>query len=269
MTNTTAGVTAHYGSAGLAERILVAAAEAGVTSLSPETLAPVDEFHTGGIGSTRQLAEFAGLKAGESVLDIGCGIGGPSRLLAAEFGCTVTGIDLTPEFIEAANVLTERCGLSKQVTFDTGNALDLPYRDGTFDVAWTQHVVMNIQDRAKFYSEAARVLKPGGRLVFFDLLLADRTRDLEYPLPWARTADISFLYTPEETRTFLADAGLREEAWVDVTDQAVHALRQQGAPAGPFSLQLVMGEDMGERVQNVGRQVADGRIRIVRALFRK
>ena len=268
MAEVTAGVVAHYGSADLAEKILTAAAENGVTELTPASLAPVDEFHVGGIASTRQLAEFAGLKPGESVLDLGCGIGGPSRVLANEFGCKVTGIDLTPEFIEAARALTERCGLSGSVQFDTGNALDLPYSDGTFDVAWTQHVVMNIEDRATFYREAARVLKPRGRLVFFDALLADRERELEFPLPWARTPDISFLYTPEETKGFLAGAGLKEEAWLDVTEQAAQAMPGQAAP-GPFSLQLVIGEDMPARVGNVMRQVGEGRIRIVRGLYRK
>jgi len=268
MATESSGVSAHYGSANLAERILAAAVEAGITTLTPAALAPVDEFHTGGLPATRALAEFAGLKPGERVIDLGCGIGGPSRVLASEFGCDVTGIDLTPEFVEAAQVLTERCGLAAKARFDVGDALALPYGDATFDAAWTQHVVMNINDRATFYAEAARVLKPGGRLVFFDLLLGDRSRELEYPLPWARTAEISFLYTADETRGFLSGAGLTEEAWLDVTESAVQALRQQAAP-GAFSLQLVMGEDMTDRIVNVGRQISDGRIRIVRGLFRK
>jgi 2-polyprenyl-3-methyl-5-hydroxy-6-metoxy-1,4-benzoquinol methylase len=114
----TDSVVAHYGGANLAERILVAAAEAGVAEITPASLAPVDEFHSGGLTATRELAKFAGMKPGESVIDLGCGIGGPSRVLASEFGCDVTGIDLTPEFIEAAQVLTERCGLSGQLRFD-------------------------------------------------------------------------------------------------------------------------------------------------------
>lgn len=263
-----AGVAAHYGSVNLGARILEAARAAGVTTITPEALAPVDEFHTGGIGATRALAEFASLKAQESVVDLGCGIGGPSRVLAGEFGCRVTGIDLSPEFITAARELTAACGLSAQAHFEVGDALTLPFADATFDVAWTQHVVMNIRDRQQMYNEAARVLKPGGRLAFFDLVLGDERRDLDFPQPWARTADISFLYTAAETRQFLAAAGLTEVGWVDTTEAAVQSLRQQAVP-GPLSLQLLMGADMPERVANAGRCIADGRIRVARGLFRK
>lgn len=264
----TDSVVAHYGGANLVERILVAAAEAGVTEITPASLAPVDEFHSGGLPATRELAKFAGMKPGESVIDLGCGIGGPSRVLASEFGCDVTGIDLTPEFIEAAQVLTERCGLSGQLRFETGDATELPYKDGSFDVAWTQHVVMNIRERQKFYNEAARVLKAGGRLVFFDLLRGDESRPLEYPLPWARTADISFLHNETDTKAFIEKAGLVEDTWMDMTAQGAQALRQQVAP-GAFSLGLVLGEDFAERIQNVGRAISDGRLRLIRGLYRK
>lgn len=264
------GVVAHYGGANLAQQILNAAEAAGVTSITPQTLAPVDEFHTGGLPATRELAKFAGLKSGDNVVDLGSGIGGPSRLLASEFGCDVTGIDLTPEFVEAAKTLTERCGLSSKVRFQTANALDLPFGDHTFDVAWTQHVVMNIKDRERFYAEAARVLKPGGKFVFFDLLLGDKG-PLEYPLPWARTPDISFLYNAADTRRFITGAGLVEETWFELEQAAAPMLQQQAAMATPgvFSLALVMGDDMGLRVGNVARAVADGRITVVRGLFRK
>ncbi len=268
MANEAQGVAAHYGAANLAERILVTAAETGITEISPATLAPVDEFHTGGINSTRDLAKLAELQPGNSVIDLGCGIGGPARVLASEFGCDVTGVDLTPEFIEAAQQLTERCGLSQQARFETCDATALPFQDGSFDVAWTQHVVMNVSDRQAFYNEAARVLKPGGRFVFLDALRGDESRELDYPMPWARTPDISFVRNEADTRGFLAGAGLEEESWSDLTSQAVQAVQTAVAP-GPFSLALVMGEDMRERVGHAGRAMGDGRIRIIRGLYRK
>lgn len=265
MTEIAQGVVSHYGASNLAQRIFAAAGAAGIDDFTPTTLAPVDEFHTGGIIASRQLAEFAGLKPGERVIDLGSGIGGPSRLLAAEFGCDVTGVDLTPEFVDAARALTEKCGLSANCRFEAGDATALPFPDASFDAAWTQHVVMNIKDRQGFYNEAFRVLKPGGRLAFFDLLAGDEKKPLDFPLPWARTPDISFVHTSAETRSFLAKAGLEEVAWQDVP------FPQAPPPAnvGGFGIGLVMGEDFGLRIQNISRCIQDGRVIIVRALFRK
>lgn len=265
MTQISEGVVTHYGASNLAERILHAAGAAGIDTFSPTTLSPVDEFHTGGAMATRQLAEFAGLKPGERVVDLGSGIGGPSRLVAAEFGCDVTGVDLTPEFVDAARILTEKCGLSASCRFEAGDATALPFADASFDVAWTQHVVMNIKDRQAFYNEAFRVLKPGGRLTFFDLLLGDEEKELDFPLPWARTPDISFLHTTARTREFVTSAGFEEAAWQQVPfGQAPPPTIVAG-----FGLGLIMGDDMGERIQNISRCIQDGRVIIVRGLFRK
>lgn len=261
-------VVAHYGGDDLADRLLRAAQAAGIATISPESLAPVDQFHAGGLASTRALALFAGLKAGETVLDIGCGLGGPARVLAAEFGCRVTGLDVSPDLVAAARILTERCGLTGRATFEAGDALALPFASGAFDIVWTQHVVMNIRNRQQFIDEAARVLRPGGRLVFFDTLLGANRAPLDYPLPWARTPDISFLHDEADTRAFLTRAGLAEERWEDVTGQMAEELRRQAAP-GPFSLSIMLGDDMPQRVTNVGRAISDGRFRLVRGLFVK
>ncbi len=266
MTEVTAGVVSHYTAAtNLADIILSAASKAGITSFTPETLAPVDEFHTGGIVSSRELAMLAALKAGERVLDLGCGIGGPSRLLAAEFGCDVTGVDLTPEFVAAARALTEQCGLSERCRFQVGDATALPFESDSFDAAWTQHVVMNIEDRQSFYNEAFRVLKPGGRLAFFDLLLGDEKKPLDFPLPWAQTPQISFLHTSAETREFLRKAGFTESSW-----EQVSIAQAPPPPMTPgFGLQLVIGADLPQRIGNVMKCIMDGRVIIVRGVYHK
>jgi ubiquinone/menaquinone biosynthesis C-methylase UbiE len=100
-----------------------------------------------------------------SRLELGCGLGGSSRYLAAECSCRVAAIDLTPNFVEAARVLTARCGLSERIEFQQANALALPFEDGTFDHVWSYAVTMNmnIADKEGLGREVARLLKPGGR----------------------------------------------------------------------------------------------------------
>src|SRR5262249_2172501 len=132
MSDTTDLVRAHYNGPGLTDRIKAALAPIASEDqpLTVAQLAMLDQFHTRGILATAELAGATGLKSGDSVLDLGCGIGGPARYLAATFGCTVTGVDLSPSFIDAANYLTARCGLSDRVTFQVGDALHLPFEDG-------------------------------------------------------------------------------------------------------------------------------------------
>lgn len=268
MTEPTA-VAEHYSGPQLAERILEAAKAAGIENISPQALGPADEFHTGGLPATRDLAKFAGIEPGMKVLDVGSGLGGPARALASEFGCDVTGIDLTGEFVRSARVLTEACGLAGSVRFEEGNALSMPFADGTFDLAWSQHVVMNIEDRQQLYREVARVLRPGGRFAFFDILEGDG-RPIDFPVPWANGPDISFLYTPERTKALLAEAGFIERAWDDPTEFYLGMIANQAAAqGGPLSLRIVMGDDMPAKMLRVREAVADGRLVYARALFEK
>ena len=192
MSTTTDLVRAHYDGPGLSDRIKSALAAVAPEDrpLTVAQLATLDQFHTRGILATAELASAAVLKSGDAVLDLGCGVGGPARYLAATFGCTVAGVDLSPSFIEAATYLTRRCGLDGQVAFRVGDALDLPFDDGAFDVVFLQHVAMNIANRPALYAEVRRVLKPGGRFAIYDLVLAGG--DVVYPAPWARDASASF-----------------------------------------------------------------------------
>ena len=153
MTDTITRVREHYNATGLTDRI-----QSALATITPENqeltiaqLAPLDQFHTRGILATGELAAAAGLDPSSRVLDLGCGIGGPARYLAANFGCKVTGVDLSPGFIDAATYLTARCGLSDRVMFQVGDALNLPFEDAGFDAVFLQHVAMNVADRNDLY----------------------------------------------------------------------------------------------------------------------
>src|SRR5215813_3523454 len=200
-----------YGQAELGAKILTALREAGkdLETLTRDDLASFDEQHGGGREATRELARLTGLRAGMYVLDVGSGLGGPARTLAAEFGCQVVGIDLTEAFCEVATMLTAQVGLTHKVKFEHGGALKMPFEDATFDVVWTQFAGMNIQDKGSLYAEIRRVLKPGGRLALHEVMAGAR-RDLHFPVLWANDPILSFLRPPEQIQELLADNGFHK-----------------------------------------------------------
>ncbi|MCX6048162.1 MAG: class I SAM-dependent methyltransferase [Chloroflexi bacterium] len=183
-------VANHYERGDVGARILAALAAAGkpVDALTPDDLAPVDQFHIRGPLATRELLHLAELTEGSTVLDVGGGLGGPARVLASELGCHVTVLDLAEAFCQAGELLTARTGLQAFVTFRQGNALDLPFPDESFDAVWTQHSSMNIEDKQQLYREMARVLRPGGKLAFNEIL-AGAGQPLHFPVPWASHAN--------------------------------------------------------------------------------
>src|ERR1700716_3470241 len=269
MTDVLDGVGDQYRAARLIEWVndeLTALRPAG-PRLTPEQLGVLDQFHTRGLAATAQLAKLVGITADMSVLDVGSGVGGPPVDLAAPYVCRVTGVDLSEPFVDAARYLTERTGQTGQVSFQSASALELPFDDGRFDAVLLQHVAMNISDRAGIYREIRRVLKQGGRFATYDVVLYGG--EPHYPVPWARTPATSFLLTAAVTREIIEPAGFRTLAWQDDTEAAkawIAQLRASGPPPSP-NLGVVMGPDIAQLVANLGRNLLDGQLGILTAVF--
>jgi sarcosine/dimethylglycine N-methyltransferase len=263
------GVRDHYRSPGLTKRLKTALTVFGPEDqrLAPEQLGALDQFHTRGLAATAELAKLAGITAGMSVLDVGSGVGGPARFLAATYGGQVAGVDLSEPFVDAARYLTGRTGQSGQVSFQTASALELPFDDGRFDVALLQHVAMNISDRAGLYPEIRRVLQSGGRFATFDVALSGG--EPHYPVPWARTPATSFSLTAIATREAIEPAGFRTLICQDDTEAAkawFAQMRVSGPPPSP-NLGVVMGPDFAQLAANLGRNLMEGRLGILTAVF--
>lgn len=268
-------VESHYGHGKTLDLVLNALRAAGkdLDRLTPADLAPIDQFHIRGREATVELACRATLSPGSRILDVGCGLGGSARYLAAEWNCHVTGIDLTGEYIEAAKALAELTGLAGATSFLQGSALDLPFADGSFDAVWTEHVQMNIADKRTFYSEIFRVLVPGGRLLFHDVFQGDGGA-LYYPVPWAEDSSISFLATTAEVLILLEDLGFRILDWQDKSRQSLAwftaaTLKLKAAAPAPLGLHLLMGENTAVKFSNNLRNLEEQRFVVIQAIAGK
>jgi MPBQ/MSBQ methyltransferase len=276
MENTLQPVETHYSRGDILNSILRALREMGkdIAKLVPSDLAPVDELHIRGREATIELANRALLKPGMQVLDVGCGLGGSARYLASEQQCRVTGIDLTQEFVEVANALTQMVGLSQVAEFHQGSALAMPFENNSFDIVWTEHVQMNIADKHAFYSEIDRVLMPGGRLVFHDIFQGEGG-ELYYPVPWAEEKSISFLAAPKLVQDTLEDLQFKILDWEDKSQQSLEwfkiAVEKLKAPEQlpPLGLHLLMGSTTKVKFENLVRNLAENRFVVIQAIAEK
>ncbi len=260
----------HYTSSDLGDRILAALETSGADmgALTIDDLAPVDALHIRGREATVELAQMARLDAEQLVLDAGCGIGGTCRYLAATFGCKVIGVDLTDEHCSVAEMLSARVGLSQLTEFHRGSVLELPFANDHFDLVWTEHTQMNIADKAAFYGELFRVLKPGGGLAFHDIF-AGPEGDLHFPVPWATDASISHLIPIEELRTVLGAAGFSQLAWEDKTGASTAFFEGMvGAAPQAIGIHVIM-RDAKTKIPNLLRNLKGGRVCVVQAVLKK
>jgi sarcosine/dimethylglycine N-methyltransferase len=262
----------HYEVRDIEARILAGIRASGLNPeqrLLPEDLGALDHFHTGGLLGTRELQELAQIRREDRVLDIGAGLGGSARVLAASSGCTVDCIEMSATYCAGARLLNRLTGLEEQVKVHQGSALDLPFSDGSFDVVWMQNVGMNIADKQTLYREIARVLAPGGRFVFQEMAAGELPTSC-FPLPWATTPADNFLVSADDMRALLHRCGLVTKLFEDTSDAHLNRPKTNATPAKAGQLGLaVFVDDLATKGGNARRSLEEGQVRLVRGVFQR
>lgn len=238
-----------------------------VHALTRADIEPIDEFHIRGCAATLELAHRLNIPPGASVLDVGSGLGGPARTIAAEFDCHVTGVDITRDFCEAAHAMSCWVGLSDRVRFVQGDAAALALKPASFDAAITIHSAMNVVRKDAMYAGIHKVLKPGGRLGIYDVVQGEGGPVI-FPVPWARERSISHLATPAQMRHFLDLAGFSIEAEIDSTESSADWFRERFERLSTSGLSglgshLFLGSDYPAMVRNQVQNLMERRIRTV------
>jgi len=266
------GLEEHYSAQDIEARILAALRVAGLNPrqrLFPVELGALDHFHTGGFQASLVLQELAQIQAEDRVLDLGAGLAGPARMLAASPGCRVDCIELSADYCVGARLLNRLTGLEDRVDTHQGSALALPFPEDSFDVVWMQNVGMNIADKHKLYGEISRVLKPNGRFAFQEMAAGEEPTSY-YPLPWATDPADNLLISIEEMRELLTQCGLVAEYFEDVSDARLPSPASTmpgGAAPAPLSLSVYV-DNLAQKAENATRSLREGQIRLVRGVFR-
>ena len=266
------GIESHYSAKDIETRVLAALRAAGLDPerrLLPTELAALDHFHTGGFRASLVLRGLAQIQESDRVLDIGAGLAGPARMLAATPGCYVDCIDLSEDYCVAALLLNRLTGLDGRIAVKVGSALDIPYPADSFDVAWMQNVGMNIANKQGLYEEIHRVLKPGGRFAFQEMVEGE-TAATYFPLPWATCPADNSLITATELSAVLRRCGFEEIYFADVSDEPLPPPTEGTSEAvaqAPLSLSVYV-DDLAQKADNAARSLRESQIRLFRGVFR-
>ena len=226
----------------------------------------LDQFHIGGPGATDLLIGSLALTEGSRVLDVGSGFGGPARQIARRTGNRVTGIDITPAYVEAARDLTARTGLSDLVEFRVADVATFE-PDQPFQAAITMHVQMSVQDKAAWFAHIARSLAPGARLAVWEVCQPHQA-GLPWPMPWSLDGTDSFVVTADALRASIEQGGFTATEWTNETAWVQAWITWTfagGLPAGP-ALPMVI-DDGYTRVINFAAALGDGSLEIWRGAF--
>jgi SAM-dependent methyltransferase len=269
-------IAAHYTTGSLLERIRAGLVELGVDldAVKPQDLKPVDEFHTGGAEATDALLSRLEITPDTRVLDIGSGLGGTARLIASRYSARVTGVDLTPAFVETAMDLSRMVGLGGRTDFIVGSAMNLPVGEAAFDLALLMHVGMNIPDKLDLFRQVHRVLAPNGVFAVYDVMRGPNSAAMKFPVPWSREAATSFVESPEAYEEAAAVAGFglfwrrdRTEFARSYFDRMNRQIEEHGGPS-PLGIHLLMGDTAAQKIENYLAMLDDARIRPFEMIFR-
>jgi len=265
-------IHSYYSPNDLYNRIVDGLASLGkdLSELTLDDLQPVDEFHIRGDAATKELIELSGFSSDMHILDVGCGIGGSTRRLSQETGCCVPGSDLSDEYIETAERLTQLLSMQERVKFHACSALDVPFSDNHFDGVWSLQMNMNIEDKLTWLKEVYRVLKPGGRAVLYEVCGSKNT-PLYFPVPWAQNSSMSFLLPPDSFRDVVTASGFDIDVWRDKTDLAQQAFASVTEPVAEpvlpaLGVHLLVGSDIKTKAYNLHRNLDEQRVSLIEAV---
>ena len=265
------GFETHYSANDIEQRIIAALRTAGLDPeqrLTPVELGALDHFHTGGFRASLMLKDRAKIRAGDVVLDIGAGLAGAARMLAASPGCKVTCIEMSSDYCVAAKLLNRLTGLEDRVEVLQGSALDMPFADASFDTVWMQNVGMNIADKPTLYREIRRVLKPGGRFAFQEMISGSGEARY-FSLPWATSSADKLLISAAEMQALLTNAGFSADYFEDLSDAPLPPPPDgtpDSTPQAPLSLSVYVS-NLALKAENATRSVREGHIRLFRGVF--
>ncbi|MDH5612115.1 MAG: class I SAM-dependent methyltransferase [Gammaproteobacteria bacterium] len=238
-----------------------------LSKVTLDDLHPVDEFHIRGSVATQELIKLAEFTPDMHILDVGCGVGGSTRRLSHETGCLVTGIDLSDEYIDAAERLTQLLNMQERVKFHACSATALPYDDNTFDGVWSIQMNMNVEDKLLWLQEVYRVLKPGCRAILYEVC-GHKNTPVHFPVPWAQDGSMSFLVPPEAFRDVIKAAGFDITVWNDKTDLAQKAFANMSEPKGEpqlpeLGVHMLVGHDILTKAYNLRRNLDEERVSLI------
>jgi len=251
-------VANHYTHGSLVDAIRDGIQKLGKTidSVDIDDLGPVDEFHIGGRIATESFLDQLNINSDHHVLDVGCGLGGGCRFAARKYGCRVTGVDLTQEYVETGDMLCSWVGLGDKICLEAEDATALPHSEETFDRAYMLHVGMNIADKESLASELHRVLRPGGRIGIYDVMRVG-DGDLAFPVPWASEPEGSSVASSTAYKSALEGAGFSIVAERNRRDFALEFFAQLQSKAAstegppPLGLHILMGNTAPVKVKNM------------------